>query len=445
MSLIDSLGTTDALADVFSDRSVLQAMLDVEVALAQAAAEAGLIPGRAAEAIAAAAHAERFDATAIGRSTRESGTPAIALVKALTYAVRAIDPASAAFVHWGATSQDVTDTALALLLKRAKPLIEADQGRIDAALRRLSEEHARTVMLGRTLLQPAVPITFGLKAARWQAGIARGWTRLAAAWEEGLAVQFGGAAGTRAAAGGRGSGMAASIAARRGRASAPPWHAERDRLAAISCAAGLYVSALAKGATDVVLLMQAEVGEVAEPGGGSSTMPQKQNPAGSALVIAAATRMPGLVAAHLASMVQAHERSAGSGHAEWAVIAAAVQTTGAAAAAFAAVADGLRVDAARMRRNLDAMQGMVFAERAVFLLAGALGRERAQSLVEEAVARARESGENLAQALSRMPDATAILTPRDLQDLEDPERYLGDAEALRRELIAGSWKPEAGS
>lgn len=437
MSLIDSLGTTDSLADVLSDRSVLQAMLDFEVALAQAAAEAGLIPAAAAKAIAAAAHAERFDAAAIGRSARESGTPAIALVKALTYAVRAIDPASAAFVHWGATSQDVTDSALALLLGRARPLIAADQARIDAALRRLSGEHARTVMLGRTLLQPAVPLTFGLKAARWQAAIARGWMRLAAAWDEGLVVQFGGAAGTRAAAGEHAAGMAASIGARLGLAAVPPWHAERDRFAALTCAAGLYVAALAKAATDIVLLMQAEVGEVAEPGGGSSTMPHKQNPAGSAVVVAAATRMPGLAAAHLASMVQAHERSAGQGHAEWAVMAAAVQTTGAAAAAFAAVAEGLRVDAGRMRRNLDALRGMIFAERAVFLLAGTLGRERAQSLVEEAVAKARETGENLAQALSRMPAATDILTPRDLQDLEDPERYLGDAETLRRELLGG--------
>src|SRR5688572_2428278 len=263
--LIDCLSTTDPLAAVFSDVSVVRAMLDFEVALGRAAAMAGAIPESAAAAIEAAADAARFDPEALARDARESATPAIPFVKALTGMVRAQHPDCAQYVHWGATSQDVTDTAIVLLLKQARRSLAADHQRIDRALRSLSDSHASTIMLGRTLLQPATVITFGLKVAGWWAAIVRSWQRLSAAWDDVLVVQLGGAAGTRAALGADASRIASDLAHALGLGVAPPWHTDRDRLGAFVAALGLYTAALGKAAHDVALLMQGEVAEVAEP------------------------------------------------------------------------------------------------------------------------------------------------------------------------------------
>lgn len=433
--LIESLGTTDALAELFSDRSMVRAMLDVEVALGYAAARSGAIPARAAEAIAAAARAETIDVTALVRGARESGTPVPALVRALTAQVGAVDADSARYVHWGATSQDVSDTALSLLLARSRQEIARDHAALASALRTLSDEHATTLMLGRTLMQPAVPITFGLKVAGWWQAIDRAWRRLDQAWGESLAVQLGGAAGTRAALGAHGADIASALAAELSLEASAPWHTNRDRLGGLVAACGLYTMALGKAARDVTLLMQAEVGEVAEPGGGSSSMPHKRNPAGSAIVLAAATRLPGLVAAFLSGMVQEHERSVGGGHAEWPTIAAAVQATGAATAALATTIASLTVDASRMRHNLDATLGVVYAERAVVQLAPRLGREEAVRLVTLAVAEARDRRRSFAATLRGLPEVSSMLG--DLEDLDQADTYLGDADTLRRELLGG--------
>lgn len=433
--ILDCLATTDALADLFSDRSILQAMLDVECALARAAADAGAIPAAAARAIGEAARAEAFDAAAIARDARASATPAIALVAVLTERVRAADPESAQYVHWSATSQDITDTAAMLLLQRARRIIEQDHDRVRAALRRLSDAHAGTLMLGRTLLQPAAPITFGLKAATWHAAADRSWQRAASAWQHARCLQFGGAAGTRAAAGT----WAAPVAERLGRelelAAVPPWHADRDRIGALIAALALYTAALGKVATDVALLMQAEVAEAFEPGGGSSAMPHKRNPSGCVLVIAAARRAPGIAAAFLGGMLQEHERSAGGSQAELPSIAAAVQAAGSAAAALAAVLEGLTVDTARMRANLDATRGVIFAEHAVALLSPWCGREQARRLVGEALLATRQSSERTFPDLLRERAAAAGAPPGALADVDRPDRQVGDAEALRRQLL----------
>ena len=433
--LIDSLATTDALADSFSDEAVLRAMLDFEVALAGAAADAGAIPSPAADAIARAARTDRFDAAAIAREARQSGTVAMPFVRALIDAVRRDDAGSVDHVHFAATSQDVTDSALVLLLLRAKPAVAGDHERLVSALRVLSESHAATVMLGRTLMQPAVPITFGLRAAGWHAAAGRSWRRLSRRWDEAMVVQFGGAAGTRAAAGEHGEAIERGLATRLGLRPAAPWHTERDGLGALIAAAGLYCGVLGKIARDLALLMQHEVGEVSAAGGGSSTMPHKRNPAGCAIAIAAATRMPGLVAAFLTGMVQEHERSLGAGQAEWPTIAAAVQTTGAAVAALADVAGTLTVDAERMRANLDATKGVVFAERAAALLRAKLGRDEAQRLVTSALQRTRESGEPFGDVLRNMPDVAAALGPDALAGVDRVDACLGDAERLRRRLL----------
>ncbi|HTQ54257.1 MAG TPA: 3-carboxy-cis,cis-muconate cycloisomerase [Bryobacteraceae bacterium] len=342
--LLRSLGTTEALSDLFSDASVLGAMLDFEAALARAQARCGGIPETAAEAIAKAAVADGFDIAAIAREARRSASLVIPLVGQLR--MRAGE--AGRYVHAGATSQDVIDSALMLLLQRARKILAADHARLEESLRALSDRHARTPMLGRTLLQPALPITFGYKVAIWYGGVHRSWRRLCDAFAEAVTLQFGGVAGTLAA-----HDVAVELANQLGLPlSRAPWHTARDRLAAFVAHCGIYVGALGKMARDIALLMQAEVGELAEPGGGSSALPNKCNPSGSAIVLAAATRLPGLAAAYLAGMVQEHERAVGGWQAEWETLPDVVETTGSALAAAAGVIGGLTVFPERMLENL---------------------------------------------------------------------------------------------
>ena len=437
-SLVDCLATTDALAEVFSDDSVLGAMLEFEAALARASAQAGVVPAAAAAIITEAAARRGFNPPDIATDARSGATPAIPFVKALRARVREMDPASAEHVHAGATSQDVTDTALVLVLRRAQRIIAADHERLEEALRALSERHAGTVMLGRTLLQPATPTTFGLKVAAWTAPIVRSWRRLDRAWTRAMVIQLGGAGGTLAALGDAGPQIAESAARDLGLRPAPPWHTDRDRPGALIAGCGLYVTALGKAARDVALLMQAEVQEAAEPGGGSSTMPQKRNPSGCALVLAAAARTPGLVASYLTAMTQEHERGLGGIQAEWPIVSATVQSTGAAVAALASVIEGLAVDSARMRANLEATGGTIFAERAVLLLAPSLGRERAEQLVADAVTASRSSDVPFAAALKNAADGEKAIPSGVLDGIDEPARYLGSAERFRTQLLGES-------
>ncbi|MEO8520802.1 MAG: lyase family protein [Acidobacteriota bacterium] len=434
--LTDSLGTTGPLADVFSDRSLLAAMLQFEVGLARAQARLGIIPADAAEHI-AAAEPDEFDSAAIALAAPSSGTMAIAFLEQLTAMVERRDAASAGYVHWGATSQDATDTAMVLLLARVRALLQADHKRMLAALRSLSNRYAASTMIGRTLLQPATPVTFGLKAAAWYAACARGWARVEASFDEALVLEFGGASGTLAALGGRGLDVSAELGRELGLpVPDAPWHAHRDRLAALVAACGIYTGTLGKIATDIALLMQREVGEVSEPGGGSSSMPQKRNPAGCAVVLAAATRVPALVAAFLSGMVQQHERGLGGGQAELPTVAALLQATGAALAALAGTVEALQVDAARMAANLKATRGTVLAERAVLLLTRALGRDAARALVSGAALQSAQTGRTLSAALGDDPRVAAAVTADELSSLDHPDAYLGVAETLRRRLLA---------
>ena len=436
LRLVESFVTTEPLADVFSDASVLAAMLQFEVALARAECRVGVIPAGAADAVARAALPHAFDAAAIARAARAAGTLAIPLVDALIARVREVDAAAETFVHWGATSQDVVDTALVLCLRRALPIIHADHVRLCHALRRLSDEHAATVMLGRTVLQPAPPITFGLKAAGWFGAVSRSGAQMIAAFDAACVLQFGGASGTLAALGIHGPSVAAELARELGVPNpGAPWHAHRDRLGALVAACGVYCGTLGKLARDVALLMQHEVGEAAEPGAGSSTMPHKRNPAGCAVALAAANRVPGLVAAFLSGMPQEHERGVGGWIAETATVAATVQAVGAALAAIADAIDGLSVDAGRMRANIAATRDGVFAERAMMLLAPALGRDAARRVIADAMNTARVDGRTFTAAFAAHADVASALSPADLASLASPEAYLGAAEEFRRRLL----------
>lgn len=441
--LIESLASTEPLADLFTDESILRAMLDFEVALAIAESRSGIIPASAAKSIAAAANPEAFDTADLSRKSLRAGTPSIPLVKALTGLVQAKDASAAAFVHRGATSQDVSDTALMLILKQAQSLLEADLTRCENALRILSEQHKNSVMLGRTLLQPGPPTTFGLKAAGWLGAVRRGRERLTHAFADALVLQFGGAVGTLAVLGEKGPAVAQELAAELGLACPDaPWHTNRDRLGALVCACGLMTGSLGKIARDVSLLMQNEVGEAAEAAsegrGGSSTMPHKRNPIGCTVAIAAATRMPGLVASYLTAMPQEHERSIGGSQSEWPTVAAVIQTTGAAAASLAEIVEGLTVDPMRMRRNIDETLGIVFAEKAMVLLAEKLGREKAHELLEAGVHKAVAKKCTLADALADIPEIIKVLDKTALQKLTIAEDYLGSAESFRREILRGT-------
>ncbi len=268
MRLIESLATTEALAEVFSDRSVLAALLQFEVGLARTQARQSLIPQAAADAITTAAQPDNFDIGTLAAEMLRAGTPGIPIVKALTEVVRRADPSAAGYVHWGATSQDVADTAMVLLLKRAQPLLENDLSRLQSALRRLADDHASTVMLGRTLMQSAPPITFGLKAAQWLESVGLCSRQLRDAFSLVSFVQFGGASGTLAALGMVGDSVGQGLARDLDLKYPPaPWHTRREGLARLVCACGVLTGALGKIGRDISLLMQNEVAEVSEPGG----------------------------------------------------------------------------------------------------------------------------------------------------------------------------------
>jgi 3-carboxy-cis,cis-muconate cycloisomerase len=421
--LIGSLATTEEMAQIFSDGSILQALLAFEVALARAQSRLGMIPAAAADTIEQAATVDGFDAAAIARDARQSASIVIPFVKVLT--ARAGD--AARYVHWGATSQDALDTAMVLLLRRAQKILQRDHGWLEEALRDLSASHAGTVMLARTFLQPAPPITFGYKVAGWYGALRRSWP-----FGESLPLQFGGASGTLASYGKDGPALARELARELELPlSAAPWHSHRDRLALTVARCGIYTASLGKLARDISLLMQQEVGEVAEAGGESSAMPNKQNPSGCAIVLAAAARIPGLVAAFLAGMVQEHERGVGNWQAEWATVSATVEAMGSALAAMVVTIEGLTVYPDRMRANLEATHGVIFAEKAGMLLRSKLGREAAHSLLADASRAAVAQARPLAEILA----ASGVLSAEQLADLERPEDYLGANEEFRKRLL----------
>jgi 3-carboxy-cis,cis-muconate cycloisomerase len=436
--LLDPLFTTRAVAEAVSDRAWLQAMLDVEAALATAQARLGIIPPAAAEAITEACDADRFDLDALARASAAAGVPVVPLVRALE---RAVPEAAASYVHKGATSQDILDSAAMLVAARALAPILDDLDRVASACARLAADHRDTVMAGRTLLQQAVPTTFGLKAAGWLVGVDDARARLAEVRDSRLAAQFGGAAGTLASLDEHGVAVMEALADELGLARPPlPWHTNRVRVAELAAALGTVTGILGKIAADVLLLAQTEVAEVAEPQGpgrgASSAMPHKRNPVGSVLAAACASRAPGLVATLLASMAHEHERAAGAWHAEWESLTDLLRVTGGAAGHVREVLDGLRVDAARMRANLDATAGLLLAEGVTGLLAGPLGRPAARAVVEEACRAAVESGRPLRDVLLDDERVSARLGPDEIDAALDPAAATGAAGQLIERALA---------
>jgi 3-carboxy-cis,cis-muconate cycloisomerase len=401
------------------DGAWLQGMLDAERALAIAEARAGVIPEEAAEAISAACRADRFDVTAIADQGRAPGNPVEPLVRALT---EAVEGDAAEYVHWGATSQDILDTATMLVSRNVLDLILIRLAEVAGESAKLAGTHRSTPIAGRTLLQQAVPTTFGLKAAGWLVAVLEARRRLATIREEGLAAQLGGAAGTLGALGEAGPEVLRLFTEELDlQEPVVPWHTNRVRIAELGAALDVASGALAKIGLDVGLLSQTEVGEAREvEGGASSTMPQKRNPVGSALAVACARQVHAQASVLTAALPQEHERALGAWQSEWPALRNALAYTGGAADAARRALDGLEVDTERMRANLELTDGLVMAEKASFLLARELGRREAQQRVAEAAAGPRPLAEELGL---------------DAADL-DPASYLGSAETFVDRALA---------
>jgi 3-carboxy-cis,cis-muconate cycloisomerase len=426
---------------LFGDRARLQGMLDFEAALARAEARCGVIPADAVAAVEAACGAVRYDIGAIAAATALAGNPAIPLVKALTAQVAADDAGAARWVHWGATSQDVIDTGGVLQLRAALDALEPKLAALCASLRALAERERDTGLPGRTLLQQAVPVTFGLKAAGWLDALQRAQRRLHALRVETLALQFGGAAGTLASLQTRGLEVAGALADElQLPLPALPWHAARDRIAEVGVAFALLAGALGKIATDVVLLMQSEVAEAFEPAGagkgGSSAMPHKRNPVGCVAAIAAATRVPGLLATLFAALPQPHERAAGQWHAEWETLPEIVRLTAGSLAQVRVVIDGLQLDREKMREHLDSHGGLLYAEAVAVTLGERIGKPAAHALVEAAARRALAEHRHLRDVLGEDAAVAAVLDAGQLQALFAPGSWRGMADAWIDRVLA---------
>jgi 3-carboxy-cis,cis-muconate cycloisomerase len=437
------------------DTAWLQAMLDAEAGLARALERAGLTPAGSGEAVTAAAQAKNFDPNELGGFAALTGNPVPGLARALA---RLVPPTAAGVVHRGATSQDILDTAAMLLAKRAIAVIDADLARAAGAAADLADAHRTSIMIGRTLLQQAVPVTFGLIAAGWLTSLDEARDGLAAVASRRLAVQFGGAAGTLASLGDAGPRVALLLAEELGLAlPVLPWHTDRLRIIDLGAALARVAAALGKIARDVTLLAQSEVGELGEGGGpeargteqrgpeqpggaaprrgGSSAMPHKHNPVAAIAILGCTRQVPGLLATLAAAAEQELQRAAGAWHAEWEPLTALLRLTGSASNWGAELLPGLAVDTSRMAANLAATKGLPLAEHVASLLAGVLGGAQAHDLVAQASARAVGAGLPLSDVLLAVPRleerlTAAGITAEQIDSALDPAGYLGSADAF---------------
>jgi 3-carboxy-cis,cis-muconate cycloisomerase len=427
-----------AMRAVFSDGAAVRRWVEVEVELAAAEARAGVIPAAAAEAIRAGARPDAIDLAKLKSETDLVGYPIVGLVHQLASQVGE----AGRYVHWGATTQDIMDTATVLQIREALALVEADLEAIDAALAALAAKHRQTVMAGRTHLQHALPVTFGYKAAVWLAMIRRHRHRLAELRPRVLVGQFAGAAGTLASLGDKGLAVHDALMEELGLARPPaPWHVARDAFAETVSFLGLVTGSLAKIATDVMLMMQTEVAEAFEPfvqgRGSSSTMPQKRNPISCEFILAAAKMVRGHVGLMLDGMAADHERATGPWQLEWVAIPEAFLAASGALRQSRLMLEGLIVDAGRMRRNLDLTGGLIVAEAVMMALAQHTGRGAAHDLVYGACRAALDSGTTLLAELERLPEVTRHLDAKRLAELTDPINYLGSAPAMIDRVLRG--------
>jgi 3-carboxy-cis,cis-muconate cycloisomerase len=441
--MFDSLFSVPAVEALFSDEALIDGMLRFESALAAVQADLGVIPERAASVIGECCALQQFSIHDLLRSAERDGNPAIPLVKALGKSVATVDPDSAKYVHKGATSQDVIDTGLVLCTKKALELLLGYLVDLEEQLIGLIERNRRTFLPGRTLLQHARPISFGLKAAGWLDGITRCRKMLQEDAATNLSVQFGGAVGSLASSGPKGLEVLDALAQKLelGRPELP-WHTQRNRIGRIGMDLALAGTALAKIALDVVLMMQTEVAEVGEDlgqgGGGSSTLPHKQNPIAPTKILANAKQVPALAASLLASMLQEHERSVGGWHAEWVVFPQLVRAVGGSAAHALSLVTGLQVHAERMRANIELSNGLIFAENISTELAKSFGKSVAHGMITRASETVRQTGLHLRTVLEKDPALAAMLDAEGLDRLFSPEQGDDLSDELINRVLAES-------
>ncbi len=441
MSKPTNISITERMTAVFSPEAHVQAMLTFEAALAQAQAHAGIFPQHFADEIAAHCRVELFDVITLYHDAERAGTPVIPLLRMLNAKV---DEKARTYVHWGATSQDAIDTAFMLEMRDGLDILIAVIDAVCQVCAELAEQHRHTLMVGRTLLQQAVPITFGLKAARWLTLVLRQLQALHEHRMNSLVIQLGGAAGTLAVLGKRGSRVIELLVAEL-QLTVPdlPWHTERDRIAQVASTLGIVAGAVGKIAGDIVLLAQTEVGEVSEGAeagkGSSSAMPQKHNPVDAVFALAAARQALGIVPVIVSTMMQEHERAAGAWQAEWEAIPSLFRSTAEAVERVRSSVSNLQVHPDRMSANLNMTHGLVMAESLTVTLALSLGKAEAQRIVQEACTQAIASGVSLREEMQRQEQVRAVLTPEEIDVALDPAAYLGSTDIfIDRSLAAYS-------
>jgi 3-carboxy-cis,cis-muconate cycloisomerase len=455
MALLDSLFRSPAMDAAFSDSARVQGMLDFEAALARAEAACGILPPAAAAAITEQCREELLDFAALQRNAANAGNLAIPLVQQLTALVAKEDPGAAGFVHWGATSQDAIDTGFVLQLRPALAEMQRELRQLCELLAALADKHRATLIVGRTWLQHAVPTTFGAKVAGWLDALARHEGRLKELRERALVLQFGGAVGTLSALGDNGEKVAAALAGELVLALPDiPWHSHRDRFAEVAAYLGLLTGTLGKIARDISLHMQTEIGELCEPGGGkqggggpdfsepgvtrggSSSMPHKRNPLSCSVILATAVRVPSLVSTMLGAMVQEDERGLGGWQADWETLPEIVSLAGGALHHMHAAISALEVNATRMRENLEATRGLIFAEAATVSLAAHVGKQEARRSIEAACQLAAKNRQHLRDVLLATPEILRRLPAETIHQLFDATKYLGASGSMIDKVLA---------
>jgi 3-carboxy-cis,cis-muconate cycloisomerase len=437
---LELIFSDERCAAALSDERYLAAMARFEGALAVASAKAGFVSAPHAQAIASVCARASFETPALAKEARVAGTLAIPFVKALTAQVAAVSPEAARFVHMGATSQDVMDTAVALCMKQAAKRVSALTVQLGDAAGTLARDHAQTPTVARTLLQPATPVPFGWKAAMWLAPLARSYPHWRSAVDEACVLQFGGAAGTLAAFGDRGDQVAGELAKELHLPKSATWHSARDAFARLGSEAAVLTGLAAKIARDVALLTQPEIAEAAEPAaagrGGSSSLPHKRNPAGSLLALEAALRAPGLAATLLAQLSPEHERGLGQWQSQWFTLRELVCAAASALAAMSEVLQGLEVNSKAMRANLERSKGLVFSE-AVSLR---LSRAVADGLCEQAL----RENKNLLDVMRADAEVARLMPASELEDLFRAETAFGSARSMIERVLA-DWATARGT
>ncbi|MBC7803349.1 MAG: 3-carboxy-cis,cis-muconate cycloisomerase [Candidatus Parcubacteria bacterium] len=440
MSALQHAFWDEACAQALSDDRLLSAMARFEGALALSSARIGVIPVAAARTIAEVAAAASFDAAALASAARRASTLAIPFVLQLTEKVAAVSEEAARYVHFGATSQDVIDTAVVLCVVPAAGRLTALSDRLGDALAAIAARHAQTPTVARTLLQPAVPVSFGWKAAVWLSMLSRSRSNFRVAARAACVLQFGGAGGTLSAYASKGDTIAAELAAELGLPRAPvTWHSARDGFARLGSEAAILAGTAGKIARDVSLLMQSEVGEVSEPTGegrgGSSAMPHKRNPVGCLAALEAAYRAPGLTATLLAQLAPEHERGIGHWQSQWFTLRDLLCAAGSGLSAMAEVMEGLKVDERAMRANLDRSHGLVYSENVAVRLSRTLGKQAAHALTEKLCRIAAREGRELYDVVRADSQAAAAIEAGEFSDLFNPASSFGASAAMIERAI----------